>query len=143
MLWTTRVLRALQELVQLCRDILKILKLRKPGFVWIKVTESFYKGQLKMLKFKLVLPAPGASDVVSRKITVKIGEQDVLDAELSGDALETAEMSGVDNDPVVGSLVDVDDAGNMSPAREFSFVLVDSIAPPQPGELGIVVTGEE
>jgi hypothetical protein len=143
MLWTTRVLKALQELVQLCRDILKILKLRQPGFVWIKVTESFYKEHIKMLKFKLVLPSPGASDVVSRKITVKIGEQDVLDAELAGDALETAEMSGVDNDPVVGSLVDVDDAGNMSPAREFSFVLIDSIAPPQPGELGIVVTGEE
>ena len=40
------------------------------------------------------------------------------------------------------SLVDIDNAGNRSEPRVHDDVLTDSVSPPQPGEFGIVVTGE-
>lgn len=118
--------------------IIQILKLKKPGLVFI----SLNQGEDGMLKFVLVLPEPSASDVVAREVKFSVGDQ-VFDLALAGDVVETPEMSGNDNDQVVGTLVDVDDAGNKSEAREFTFTLVDTLAPPQPGELGLKVTGEE
>lgn len=119
-------------------NIIKLLQLKKPGLVFI----SFRQGEDGMLKFVLVLPAPGAPDVVVREVKFSVGDQ-AFDLTLAGDLLETPEMSGNDNDQVVGTLVDVDDAGNKSEAREFTFTLVDTLAPPQPGELGFKITGEE
>lgn len=120
------------------QDILKVLRLKKPGLVFI----SLRQGDDGMLKFVLVLPQAGASDVVSREVRLSVA--DVLyEVDLAGDVVETAEFTGEDNAVVTGTLVDVDDAGNRSEAREFSFVLVDTVAPPQPGELSIKVTGEE
>lgn len=95
-----------------------------------------------MLRFKLLLPNPGASDVVARKLVVVNGNNEPQQLDLPGDSMETLEMEGQDNDVVSGTLEDIDDAGNVSPAREFSFILTDTIAPPQPGEIGLVVTGE-
>lgn len=121
------------------RAIRKIVGRRAPGLVFLKVVRE----ENEMLFFMLALPAAGASDVVKRKLTVKVGEAEAQSFELEGSATESAELSGSDNDPVVGSLVDVDDAGNESPASEFSLVLTDTLAPPQPGEVGIKVTREE
>lgn len=143
MFWTTKVIVLLTELVALARSILKLLRLRKPGLVYLRVTGVFYEGKKKMLKFKLVLPAPGASDVASRQLTVTIGTADPQTVTLDPTAIESGEYEGEDNAAVSGSLVDTDDAGNQSEAREFSFVLTDTLAPPQPGEVGLVVTGED
>jgi len=143
MFWTTKVIVLLTELVSVAKSILKVLRLRRPGMVYLRMTGVFYEGKKKMLKFKLVLPAPGASDVVSRNLSVKIGDAEATSEVLDGSALESAEYQGADNAAVTGSLSDTDDAGNVSDAREFSFVLTDTIAPPQPGEIGLVVTGEE
>jgi hypothetical protein len=143
MLWTTRVIKLLQEIVFLLQAVRKILKLRKPGIVSLKISGVFYKGDKKMLRFKLVLPAPGAQDVVSRMLTLAIGGADAEIITLSSTDLETAEFSGQDNDQVTGTLVDIDDADNASEPRDFSFVLVDTLAPPIPGEIGLVVTGED
>lgn len=120
------------------KKILKLLRLKKPGLVFILYEE----GEEGMLKFVLVLPEAGAADVVTRELRFTVGEE-LVEVNLEGSATETVELTGADNDAVVGSLVDVDDAGNRSEAREFSFVLVDTLAPPQPGELGLKVTGEE
>lgn len=120
-------------------DIAKILRLRKPGKVFLKLVSS---GESGMLKFVLVLPEKSASDVVSRKVSIQVGTGEVLSVDLEGDVLETAEFTGNDNDPVTGSLVDVDDAGNNSEPRDFNFVLVDTIPPPLPGEVGLRVTAE-
>lgn len=119
-------------------QIVKILQLKKPGLVFI----SFTQGEDGMLKFVLVLPEKGVADVVARELKFSIADN-LFDVELNGDVVESPEFSGNDNDQVIGTLVDIDDAGNRSEAREFSFVLVDSIAPPQPGELGLKLTGEE
>lgn len=125
-----RIAVALEQLVEIQR---RAERPPKPDIVSIILT-----GETEMaLQFKLVLPVAGASDVVSRKLTVNGVEQAV-----AGDVLEVAGFEGEQDSVVEGALVDVDDAGNESVARAFSFVLVDTIAPAQPGEVGLVVTDE-
>ena len=118
-------------------QILKVLRLKRPG----KVTLSI-KGENDMLKFVLDLPSKAAPDVVSRELKVVIDGVETFEA-LEGDAITSTEYAGADNAVVTGSLVDVDDAGNRSEASEFSYVLVDTIAPPAPGMVGLRVTAEE
>lgn len=143
MFWTTKVIVLLTELVALARSILKLLRLRKPGLVYLRVVGEFKKGSVSMLRFKLVLPAPGASDVASRELSIKIGEGEPTGDILPGTALESGEFTGQDGEGVSGELTDIDDAGNRSPARAYAFFLSDTLAPPQPGEIGLVVTGED
>lgn len=109
-----------------------------PGIIILLVTFQ----ENEMLKFKLVLPAPGAADVVKRELSVKIADADAVLAELAADALEADGYEGQDDDAVEVSLVDIDDAGNRSEARVQTFTLADTIAPPVPGEIGLVVTAE-
>lgn len=118
---------------------LKALNLKKPGYVFLV---QKFEGDDGMLKFVLMLPAKAAPDVVSRELVVSIDGQ-ATTVVLGADQVETAEMVGQDNASVTGSLVDVDDAGNRSPAREFSFTLLDTFPPAQPGEIGLKVTGED
>jgi hypothetical protein len=146
MFWCSAFLKVLRELVDVQeqtlavnRSILKVLRLRKPGVVFLRLVSE----EDSMLKFVLMLPAAGAADVVTRRLVVKIGDAEPTTAELAGDAVESVEMSGEENAAVVGSLVDVDDAGNESEPSTFSFVLLDTIAPPQPGAIGLKVTAEE
>jgi hypothetical protein len=139
MFWTSSVVKLLLELVSINKQMLKILRLRQPGIVFLVVT----KENGSMLNFKLVLPAPGAADVVSRQLSFQIANGTTQAHDLSGTTMELDGLSGNDNDTVAGFLTDIDDAGNASPTREFSFVLLDTIAPAQPGEVGLVVTSEE
>lgn len=139
----------ISKLLQLFSDILvelkairKIVGRRAPGLVFLKAIRE-EKG---MLIFTLALPAAVDKDVLEggkRKVVVSVGGKDPVTLELPGNAVATEELSGNDNDAVVGTLVDIDDAGNESPSREFSFVLVDTIAPAQPGEVGLNVVREE
>lgn len=127
--------------LQLLKEINKSVKrlwLKKPGIVTFKS----YEGENGMLKFVLCLPEKSAADVVLRKLTVSVGGQEAQLLELAADVLETAEFECFDGAEVVGKLIDVDDAGNESPAREFSFKVMDTLAPPMPGELGVKVTAE-
>lgn len=139
MFLTARIVKLLVELRDAVAAILKLLRLRTPGLVWMKVVSE---GENGMLKFVLMLPPKGVSDVVQRQLAVKVGSNDLGTVVLEGDIIESNEMQGDDNDVVEGSLIDVDDAGNPSEPRTFSFVLTDTLAPPQPGELGIRVTEE-
>ena len=134
----SKLLKALNELTKAIQAATKILRLKRPGLVFLKLT----KEENDMLFFTLELPAPGASDVVTRKLSVKVGSADAVSVDLAiGDAVP--EFSGNDNDVVEGYLVDVDDAGNGSLPSEFSYVLTDTIAPPAPGQVGLKVTREE
>lgn len=96
-----------------------------------------------MLLFDLVLPAPGAKDVVSRELEIKIGEGEPVVSSLAADATLATGFQGEDNAVVLAKLTDIDDAGNRSPAREQSWTLTDTIAPPEPGEMGLNVTAEQ
>ncbi len=122
-----------------CPEIEKILRLQMPGPVFL-VKRS--QGEDGMLNFVLDLPVASASDVVSRIVKVQIADGAVSEFALGAADVVTPELQGADGAAVIGSLVDVDDAGNVSPAREFSFVLVDTIAPAQPGEISLRVTSE-
>lgn len=138
MLWTTKVLLTLTELLATNKQILKVLRLRQPGPMFLTVTQEIDS----MLKFHIALPQPGASDVVARRLTVQIGEAEAVIYDLDGKALQSETLEGQDVDNVTASLVDIDDAGNESSPSTGSFVLVDTIAPPQPGVMGLVVTEE-
>jgi len=95
-----------------------------------------------MLHFRIVLPPPGASDVTARELAYQIGDGEQVIETLEASATELAGLSGNDNDQVVVSLTDIDDAGNRSEPREQTFTLTDTIAPPQPGEMGLIVDSE-
>jgi hypothetical protein len=139
---TEKIVLLTREVIELTRELKrcrKVISLRKPGLVYVLVTSE----ESGMLKFKVKLSPPGAADVVGRELTVKVGDAEATTVTLAGDATESAEMTGADNAVVSGSLTDVDDAGNRSESRLFEGTLTDTIAPPQPGELAIEITGEE
>lgn len=128
----------LWPIVNELNKIYKVLRLRKPGLVFIRLKY----GEKGMLKFSLVLPEKSAQDVVSREVVLSLNGGEPMNMVLEGNASETQEMDGNDGDSVVGSLVDTDYSGNRSEAREFSFILKDTFAPPMPGEVGIRVREE-
>ena len=99
-----------------------------------------------MLIFDVVLPAiPEApSDIVGGRLTYVIAEVEavVVDTAVGQEKVEV--LRGNDGDTVALSFVWVDDAGNESvEPSTLEAVLVDTFPPPNPGELGIVVTGED
>lgn len=120
-------------------SLTKVLRLRQPGVVFLEVVFERVNG---MLQFVLVLPPKSAVDVVSREVQVQVGSALGQTLTFPGDTLETGTLEGNDNEIVTGSLVDIDDAGNRSEPRTFEFTLTDTIAPAQPGEVGIRVTAE-
>lgn len=89
------------------------------------------------LKFQL--PPPGASDVTTRELSVTVNGGDPPQIHnLAGSTLVTDEMVFQADDQLVLTLVDIDAKGNRSQASAaFSLTVVDDIAPPQPGELGV------
>lgn len=93
--------------------------------------------------FQVVLPPKSAADVVRRELLVSFadGTEDLIELAASDTVSET--FKGDQDSEVTVSLVDIDDAGNRSEASVATFTLLDSVAPPAPGELGIQVTGEE
>lgn len=98
-----------------------------------------------LIKFKVTVPEEATTDVVSRnvKVTFADGSEgvDVVDGRLAG---ATKEFSGPQDSTVAVSIWNVDDAGNLSvEPRSFSAVLVDTVAPPTPGEAGLEIVGEE
>lgn len=112
-----------------------------PGLCKLAVLQQ----EVGMLRFKLVLPSPSAADVVSRELRVAVAGQDAVLTILDCTATEfsDARLVGEDNALVAVSLVDVDDAGNRSEPREQEFRLIDTIAPPKPGEIGLAVIAED
>ena len=95
-----------------------------------------------MLQFVVTLPPTGAADVLSRELSVTIGANPAVILNPAVGDVESQELSGNDNDAVHLELVDVDDAGNRSAASVLEVILLDTLVPPQPGEMGIRVTGE-
>ena len=131
------MLLLLRSINSTCLSILKVLRLKKPG----KVSITMFEGE-GMLSFVLTLPERSAKDVVARELTVSVDGVETVES-LNGDSLESQVYSGLDNAAVAGRLVDIDDAGNRSEPSEFTFVLVDTIAPPAPGQVGLKVTAED
>lgn len=123
-------------------EIIKIMRSSvrppRPGLVNLLV----YSENNHMLNFKVVLPPPAAADSVSRVVSVKVGEADAVVKTVDVATAELDGYEGADNADVVVETYDVDDAGNNGAVRSQAFVLVDTIAPGEPGEVSLVVTGE-
>jgi len=113
----------------------------RPGALKIRVAaEDKY-----MLQFFVGLPAKTEAefDVVSRKLEIEIGGT-ALEPQIAPVGTEEAgPFEGAQNAVVKIRCWNVDDSGNVSEtASEFEGTLVDTFAPPAPGQLGIRVTGE-
>jgi len=159
MSWFASVIRLLKELqasakqvVKLLTDILMVLRLRKPGLVFLKLVSN----EGNMAKFVLVLPKKSAKDVVTREIVLKSGsgesqtenvlaltaeQEDALEAD--GKFQESGEFSGSIGDLVEGTLVEIDGASNRFSARTFQGELIDNLAPPIAGAVGFRLTSDE
>lgn len=83
------------------------------------------------------------SDVVKRLLTATVNGEASEPSEYPADTTNFGEIGFADNDSVILSLVDVDDAGNSSEPAVFEFVATDTIAPAQPGSFGVTLLREE
>ena len=81
-------------------------------------------------------------DVAERRLSVSVNGEVRSTAPYSPDTTSFGELSFSDNDKVVLTLVDVDDAGNVSSPATLEFVALDTVAPSQPGELGVAFVRE-
>ena len=96
-----------------------------------------------MLQFKLQLPTPTVSDVVAQEVSVTINAGNPIILILTpGSEVVDAQFEGATGAEVATTLVDIDSSDNRSEPRNLVFVLTDTIAPPQPGEIGLTVTGQ-
>jgi hypothetical protein len=134
---------SMQAQLDRIEQALYALMLRVPaGTVQIHTTGEMIMADVQTLIFDVTLPPPAAPDVVTRKVTVEInGESSTLT--LDAEATTVTGLKGLQDAVVTVTLVDVDDAGLESPPSTKTVTLVDTIAPPAPGELGITVSGEE
>lgn len=87
--------------------------------------------------------APVDGDVVSRELTVSINGSPASTATFGPGETSLGEITANQGDAVVVSLVDIDDAGNRSDAAVLEFAAADTIAPAQPGLLGVTLVREE
>jgi len=113
----------------------------KPGVCSIRVADE----DDLMLQFFVDLPAKTADefDVVSRKVEIEVGGVLLEPHLVPVETLEIGPFQGQQDMNVKVRCWNVDDAGNTSEtASEFDGILLDTFAPPAPGQLGIRVTGE-
>jgi len=107
------------------------------------------QGQIKVLKkrevadmpeklgYTLSLQAPGASDVLERRLYVTLNGGTPEPHFLAPTATQY-EILVDDGDQVHVELIDVDRKGNASEPAIFEFKAIDDIPPPKPGELHVV-----
>lgn len=123
----------------------KLLGVPQPG------AASFFVEDETMNLIKVVLPEPGATDVVKRHLNVIINDVQQEKREIVAtfkDGKWTAGLvaggyPGVEGDKVISTHVDEDNAGNMSEPKHTEGVVVDKLAPPQPGEPQFLVEEED
>lgn len=130
-----RIAVALEGLLQHVLD--KVLP--NPGPLILVVT-----GENGMLKFKIVLPAlpPEPNDIVSGELTVTVDGASTVHP-TTKDQTEVLDLEGNEDVAVTASFAYLDNKGNKSVhPSTLSEVLTDDVPPPNPGELGISVTGE-
>lgn len=83
------------------------------------------------------------SDVVTRRLTVLVNGEAREPVDFAADATSLGELGFNDDEEVVLTLVDIDDAGNASEPAVFEFVATDTIPPAAPGSLGVSLLREE
>lgn len=138
-----RIANASERLATSSENIVRLMKQSigavKPRSLNL-VVESEMAGKLQ---FKVLLPVwPVGADIQSGELTVDVAGA-VSTIPVAMDQAEVTDLEGDQDAAVDLSFVYIDDAGNRSvSASIFSGTLVDTIAPPDAGSLGIEVTGE-
>lgn len=115
-----------------------------PGPVSVRATAEFSLGETDMLTFFVDLPEVTTDefDVVKRVVTVTLGGVAAEPVEVPAATLEVGPFIGKQDAALKVECFNVDDAGNKSDAKKFEGVLLDTFAPPAPGQIGVRVTGE-
>jgi len=145
----SRIAGAFERLASVAESIVRNLfpPPPMPGAVRVRTTGEQLRSEetdMDLIKFVVQVPEEATPDVVRRDVTVLFadGTQDT-DQAAGRDAVETKEFKAPQDSTVTVRVENVDDAGNVSPAREQQFALSDTFAPPEPGEIGLRTTGEE
>jgi hypothetical protein len=81
-------------------------------------------------------------DVSERRLNVTVNGETTIST-FTSEVTSFGEFSFPDNANVVLTLVDVDDAGNVSSPAVVEFVAMDTIPPAKPGEFGVTLVREE
>ena len=96
-----------------------------------------------MLVYSVTAGAVVDKDVAERRLSVTVNGEVRETKPFSSDTTNFGELVFADNDNVVLSLVDVDDAGNVSSPAVVEFVALDTVPPVAPGEFGVSFVREE
>jgi hypothetical protein len=95
-----------------------------------------------MLVYSVTAGPAVDSDVTSRRLTVTINGEVSSTVDHPAETTSFGEVAAPQDASVVISLVDIDDAGNESQPSFYEFVAKDTIAPAQPGSLGVTLVRE-
>lgn len=101
------------------------------------------KGANMGLVFSVKSAAPVDKDVVERRLVVKVNDAVLPVKVFGGETVDFGELSFEDNDEVVLTLVDVDDAGNGSDPAVLEFTAKDTVPPSTPEGFSVALTREE
>ncbi len=97
-----------------------------------------------VLVYKVSVGPVVDKDVVERQLVVAVNGVEVDETTtFSADSTDLGEIRVKQDDKVLLTLVDVDDAGNRSEPAVFEFVAVDTLPPAQPGAFGVTLVAEE
>ena len=114
-----------------------------PNAFRVKYVRTDKRGHVMALVYNVTAGAAVDADVVERKLSVVVNGEDRGNTSFPAETTSFGELSFGDNDNVVLTLVDVDDAGNVSSPAVAEFVATDTIPPAQPGEFGVTLVREE
>jgi hypothetical protein len=95
-----------------------------------------------VLTYVVSAASPVDGDVVSRVLTVSVNGVEQGSATFAGSAIDLGTVTVPQDADVKLTLVDIDDAGNLSLPAEYYFVAVDTVAPAIPGGFGVTLVGE-
>lgn len=100
-----------------------------------------------MLVVEATFPAPGASDVAEREVTLSVTLADgtaIDPVTITKPVAETSfTFTVASGATIVASQVDYDASGNASPATTSGpFVAADTFPPPAPGQIAFAVIGQ-
>lgn len=95
-----------------------------------------------VLTYVVTAASPVDGDVVSRVLTVSVNGVEQGSSTFAGTAVDLGAVTVPQDADVKLTLVDVDDAGNVSLPAEYYFVAVDAVAPAIPGSFGVTLVSE-
>lgn len=95
------------------------------------------------LIYNITCAAPLDADVTQRRLSVMVNSTEPKVTTFSSSTTDFGEFSFAESDNVLMSLVDIDDAGNVSEPAILEFVATDTIPPSIPGGFSVSLLREE